>query len=82
MAYSPEEVFKPGAFPNLTYVSRYSDSMGMTYEDRLRIALKKTGFLTYIAGSSKMGKTVLCRKVIPENSLVCISGADFNLNNS
>ncbi len=80
MTYSPEEVFKPGAFPNLTYVSRYSDSMGMTYEDRLRIALKKTGFLTYIAGSSKMGKTVLCRKVIPENSLVCISGADFNTN--
>lgn len=78
MQYSPEEVFKPGTFPELTYVSRTSDNMDMTYEDRLRIALKKSGFLTYIAGTSKMGKTVLCKKVIPENQLISISGADFH----
>lgn len=78
MPYSPEQVFKPGTVPNITYVSRVTESMGMTYEERLEIALKKTGFLTYIAGTSKMGKTVLCKKVLPEEKLVSISGADFH----
>ena len=77
MQYSPEEVFKPGTFPNLTYVSRVSERMNITYENWLKIALKKTGFLISIAGPSKTGTKVLCQKVIPEDKLISISGADF-----
>lgn len=77
MTYSPQQVFKPGAFPDLTYVSRKSGSIGMTYEDRLKLALNTTGYLTCIYGTSKMGKTVLCKRVVPEKSLVSMSGADF-----
>lgn len=76
MDYSPQDVFKPGSYPNLTYVSRKSGNGLLTYEERLSNALKTSGFLTCIYGTSKMGKTVLCKNVVP-NRLVRISGADF-----
>ena len=76
MGYEVKDVFKPGSFPNLTYVSRESGWEDMTYDDRLQQALEMTGFLTYIVGSSKVGKTILCKKVV-SNGLVSVSGADF-----
>lgn len=78
MSYSLAEVFKPNAFPDLTYVSRSSGSVDMTNEDRLRIACRKIGFLTYVTGMPKTGKTSLCQKVILFKDLVSISGAEFN----
>ncbi len=78
MSYSPAEVFKPNVFPDLTYVSRSSGSVDMTNEDRLRIACRKIGFLTYVTGMPKTGKTSLCQKVILFKDLVSISGADLN----
>ncbi len=78
MKYKVEEVFKPGSYPNLTYVSRNSTVTGLTYEDRLKTALKISGFLTYIVGTSKMGKTILCQRVVSEG-LVRLTGDDFSL---
>lgn len=77
MKYKVEDVFKPGSYPDLTYVSRSSKDTGITYEDRLKTALKISGFLTYIVGTSKMGKTILCQRVVPEG-LVRLTGDDFS----
>ena len=37
-----------------------------------------SGFLTSLVGSSKMGKTILCEKVIGFDRIVEVSGADFD----
>ncbi|WP_160690066.1 ATP-binding protein [Clostridium sp. C2-6-12] len=76
-----EQIFKPGSFPEYTYVSRESLDIGINYEVRLKQALKISGCLTSIIGPSKMGKTVLCEKVIDLDNLVEVSGVDFKLNN-
>jgi len=80
MKLQAEDVFKPGAFPEYTYVSRNDETTGMSYEFRLKQALKNKGFLTSIVGPSKMGKTILCEKVIGFDNIVEILGADFNEN--
>lgn len=71
------DVFKPGSFPNLTYVSRKSSGFNFTYETRLMQALNTPGYLTSIIGPSKTGKTVLCEKVIGIDNIVSLSGSDF-----
>ncbi len=73
-----EQIFKPGSFPEYTYVSRKSLDIGVDYEVRLKQALKISGCLTSIIGPSKMGKTVLCEKVIELDNLVEVSGVDFS----
>lgn len=70
------DVFIPGALPESTYVSRVMDS-GFTYEERLEQALSVSGYLTLISGPSKIGKTVLCEKVIGLDHIVEISGSDM-----
>lgn len=75
-----EQIFKPGSFPQYTYVSRKSLDIGIDYELRLKQALKISGCLTSIIGPSKMGKTVLCEKVIDLDNLVEVSGVDFKSN--
>lgn len=72
-----EQIFKPGSFPEYTYISRKSSEMDVDYEVRLKQALKISGCLTSIIGPSKMGKTVLCEKVIDLKNLVEVSGVDF-----
>jgi len=72
-----EHVFKPGSFPEHTYVTRKSLDIGVDYEVRLNQALKIAGCLTSIVGPSKMGKTVLCEKVVDFDNLVEVSGVDF-----
>ncbi|MBO5354121.1 MAG: ATP-binding protein [Lachnospiraceae bacterium] len=73
-----EDVFRPGAFPEYTYVSRKSTFSNLSYEFRLNQAIKVSGFLTSLVGPSKMGKTILCEKVIGFDNIVEISGADFD----
>ena len=51
--------------------------MGFTYEERLRQSLNMNGYLTSISGPSKIGKTVLCEKVVGLDFLVEMSGSDF-----
>ena len=41
------KVFKPGAYPDLTYVTRMSGETKYTYEDRLKQSLSIDGYLTY-----------------------------------
>lgn len=72
------EVFKPGTYPEMTYVSRESKGTKYTYEERLQQSLAIDGYLTYIVGPSKIGKTVLCEKVISAANMVCMSGNDFS----
>jgi hypothetical protein len=73
-----EEVFKPGAFPEHTYIPRKFASSSISYELRLQQALKISGCLTSLVGPSKMGKTILCEKVIGLDHIVEVSGADFS----
>jgi hypothetical protein len=71
------DVFKPCNFPEHTYITRKSKD-DIDYEQRLKLALNISGTLISIIGSSKMGKTVLCEKVIPLERQVNVSGADFS----
>ncbi|MGL5694654.1 MAG: hypothetical protein ACRCXA_11295 [Peptostreptococcaceae bacterium] len=71
------DVFEPFKFPNRTYITRESNN-GIDYEDKLDFALNTSGTLISINGASKMGKSVLCDKVIPLENQVSISGADFS----
>ena len=71
------DVFKPCNFPDHTYITRESKD-GIDYEQRLDLALNISGTLISIIGASKMGKTVLCEKVLPLERQVNISGADFS----
>lgn len=80
MELRAEDVFRPGAFPEYTYISRKSAVSNLPYEFRLNQAIKVSGFLTSLVGPSKMGKTILCEKVIGFDRIVEISGADFNGN--
>ena len=80
MALKYEDVFRPGAFPEYTYISRKSAVSDLSYEFRLEQAIKVSGFLTSLVGSSKMGKTILCEKVIGLEKIVEVSGADFDEN--
>lgn len=77
MKLRAEDVFRPGAFPEYTYVSRKSAVSNLPYEFRLGQAIRVSGFLTSLVGPSKMGKTILCEKVIGFDRIVEISGADF-----
>lgn len=72
------EVFKPGTYPQMTYVSRYSNGTRYTYEERLQQSLAIDGYLTYIVGPSKIGKTVLCESVIGQGNMISMSGNDFS----
>ena len=78
MELRAEDVFRPGAFPEYTYISRKSAVSNLPYEFRLSQAIKVSGFLTSLVGPSKMGKTILCEKVIGFDKIIEISGADFN----
>lgn len=77
MGLRAEDVFRPGAFPEYTYISRKSTVSDLSYEFRLSQAIKVSGFLTSLVGPSKMGKTILCEKVIGFDQIVEVSGADF-----
>ncbi|QBE95632.1 hypothetical protein PMF13cell1_01155 [Blautia producta] len=78
MVLKAENVFKPGAYPEYTYVSRNYENTGISYELRLKQALRTAGCLTSLIGPSKMGKTILCETVIGFDNIVEVSGADFN----
>ena len=64
----------------MTHISRKSAVSDLSYEFRLEQAIKVSGFLTSLVGPSKMGKTILCEKVIGLEKIVEGSGADFDEN--
>lgn len=71
------DIFKPGSYPEHTYITRFTIGTKYTYEQRLRQCLDIEGFLTLIVGPSKTGKTVLCDKVIGTDNIVSLTGNDF-----
>lgn len=73
--YKSNEIFKPGTYPEHTYVTRHSKNG--TYDSLLEEALETAGFLTSIVGPSKSGKTVLCENVIGSEKMILLSGGDF-----
>lgn len=75
-SHDVSDVFRPRAFPTLTYVSRYVDTEE-TYEEMLKRALRNTGTLVSITGASKTGKTVLCHRVLPADTIVDLSGGQI-----
>ena len=64
----------------MTHISRKSAVSDLSYEFRLEQAIKVSGFWTSLVGPSKMGKTILCEKVIGLEKIVEVSGADFDEN--
>ncbi|PWK14859.1 hypothetical protein [Tumebacillus permanentifrigoris] len=74
-AHKSNEIFKPGTYPEHTYVIR--QSRNGTYDSLLEEALDTAGFLTSIVGPSKSGKTVLCENVIGSDKMILLSGGDF-----
>ncbi|SEJ66286.1 hypothetical protein SAMN05660742_11319 [Propionispira arboris] len=74
--YAIEDVFRPTSFPQNTYIDRLISSDD-TYEFRLKKALRSSGRLISIIGSSKTGKNILCHKVIEKSSIIDLSGAQI-----
>ena len=74
--YQVADVFRPNTMPSHTYINR-QEKRGTTYETKLKRALQKVGSLIAISGGSKTGKTVLYRKVVPEDKLIELSGAQI-----
>lgn len=66
-----EEVFKPVGIPDKTYVRR--SEVEENFQRRLRVP----GEITLLVGPSKVGKTVLCTKMIGEKRMVSIRGSHF-----
>lgn len=65
-----DEVFIPGGFPRHTYNPR----VDLKLEDRLNGVLANLCKLATITGQTKSGKTVLARKVFPEEKCVWVDG--------
>jgi hypothetical protein len=64
------EVFVVGGMPTYTYVDRAEFGM----EDRFLDALEDGGKIITISGPTKSGKTVFCKKMLPEDQRVWIGG--------
>jgi hypothetical protein len=71
--YDTTDVFTPAGVPTVTYVYRGEQDL----ETQLRRALKTPGLIISLSGPSKSGKTVLIKKVIPEENLIPISGGSI-----
>ena len=74
--YKAEDIFRPTSFPEYTYINR-TFANGSTYEAKLKKALHSSGRLISITGASKTGKTVLCHKVIEQDKIIDLSGAQI-----
>ena len=71
--YLLRKVFVPGGQPTVTYVDR--DHLGL--ETQLRRALMKGHTVVAVTGSTKSGKTVLCKKVVPEATSIWLEGGQI-----
>lgn len=70
MALKYHEVFVPGGFPRYTYNPR----VGLQLEDRLSEVRRNLCKLVTITGQTKSGKTVLARKIIPQEESIWVDG--------
>jgi molybdopterin-guanine dinucleotide biosynthesis protein len=67
------EIFTPNDTPTVTYVNR----SGHKLEQQLRQAYETANQIVSVSGPSKSGKTVLIKKVVPEDCLIPIIGASI-----
>lgn len=65
-----QDVFVPGGFPRHTYNPRTE----LQLEDRLREVKDNLCKLVTITGQTKSGKTVLTRRVLPQEDAIWIDG--------
>lgn len=64
------DVFVPGGLPRYTYQDRQKYGI----ESKLRDALERVNKFIAVAGPTKSGKTVLVRKVVPEENCIWLEG--------
>ena len=62
MRLKAENVFKPGAYPEYTYVSRNYENTGISYELRLKTGIENSGLPYIINWTIKNGKDNLMRE--------------------
>lgn len=72
--FSLSSVFVPAKFPKYTYNPRTSAQL----ETRLGELVEDGGAIVCISGLTKMGKTVLAKKVFPATESVWVTGGGFN----
>lgn len=68
-----EEVFTPNDIPTVTYVDRPEHKL----EAKLRDFYRMPNMVVSVSGPSKSGKTVLVRKVVPDDCLITVRGASI-----
>jgi hypothetical protein len=73
MAILATQVFTPNDFPVHTYVERGSENL----EQLLRNAIDTPKAVISLSGPSKSGKTVLAERVIGNDNLIKVSGAEI-----
>lgn len=66
-----QQIFTPNDTPTITYVDRTEHKL----EQRLREYYETPNIVISVSGPSKSGKTVLIKKVIPEDLLIPVLGA-------
>lgn len=66
-----QQVFTPNDIPTVTYVDRSDHKL----EQKLRDYFNTPKMVISVSGPSKSGKTVLVKKVIPEEELISVNGA-------
>jgi hypothetical protein len=66
-----QSIFTPNDIPTVTYVTRDEQKL----EDNLKQHYETPNLIVSVSGPSKSGKTVLIKKVIPEEYLITIAGA-------
>lgn len=67
------QVYTPGKIPNYTYNSRKEKDL----EEKLKEELEYGGKIIILSGPTKIGKTVLVKKCLPEDKLVLIQPSDL-----
>ncbi len=73
VALDATAVFTPNDFPTYTYIRRRSEDL----EQQLRDALSTPNLVISLSGPSKSGKTVLVQKVVTDEFIIRISGAEI-----
>ena len=69
-----QDIFTPNDIPTMTYVKRDEQKL----EENLKQYYETPNMIVSVSGPSKSGKTVLIKKVIPEECLITIAGAGIS----
>lgn len=69
-----DDVFVAGGQPTVTYVNRQETHI----EQKVARAIASPNQVVSVAGPSKSGKTVLCRKILGDREYVWIDGGEVN----